>query len=89
MPQVCSLSSLERLVNDREHLEEFHGHSVRRSRQYGGSAGAEREGMGEGGGQNGERPGPHVKVITQTHALTQHFSQSKAHPPSLLYMCFL
>lgn len=66
-------------MNDGEQLEELHRHSVRRSRQYGGRPRAEREGMGGGGGQNGERPGPHVKVITQT--LTQHFCQSKAHPP--------
>lgn len=30
-----------------------------------------------------ERPGPHVKVITQIQALTQHFSTSEALPPQL------
>lgn len=33
--------------------------------------------------KEGERPGPHVKVITQTQALTQHFSSSEALPPHL------
>lgn len=31
--------------------------------------------------KEGERPGPHVKVITQAQALTQHFSSSEALPP--------
>lgn len=30
-----------------------------------------------------KKPGPHVKVIIQNQALTQHFSKSKALPPIL------
>lgn len=55
---------------------------VRRTRQYGG-----RVPRTEGGNERrstekkkGERPGSHVKVITQTQALT-HFSEREALPP--------
>lgn len=51
---------------------------VRRTRQYGGRVQrteAGWDGMREGvRKKEGERPGSHVKVITQTRALTQHFS---------------
>ena len=53
---------------------------MRRTRQYGGRVQRTevgREGRNERRStkkKEGERPGSHVKVITQTQTLTQHFS---------------
>lgn len=64
-------------MNDREQLEEWSAQCEENQTVW--RQGTEKS-IREGGNERmstkkvGERPGPHVKVITQTQALTQHYS---------------
>lgn len=73
-------------MNDSEQLEEWGGWSEENQTVW--RQGTEKR-SSEGGNERkrmkkkeGERPGSHVKVITQTQALT-HFSEREALPPHL------
>lgn len=64
-------------MNDSEQLDEWSGQIEENQTVWRqGTGNRSREGGNERRSKkkDGERPGSHVKVITQTQALTQHFS---------------